>query len=170
MAQIEKFFGDIDNINVTATVGAGGVNLKDDVMVVQAMLKYALEARPYFQKFKFPEPTGVMNKETAEIIKEYQRFLRRRDNVSVSVDGVISRAVGEKAFGKRGLWTILCLNTHVMESQLLSGEAESNHILFLCRKFPQLFKVLDDVPVGTLNLSLASAAQRVVGSLNLALE
>lgn len=169
MAQIEKFFGDIENINLTASVGENGVNLKDDVMVVQAMLKYALVERPFFRKFKFPEPTGAMDKETAILIKEYQRYLRKNDKLSVSVDGVISRAVGEKAFGKRGWWTILCLNAHVMEARIFSGGA-GNQFEDLCRKFPQLYAVLDDIPVGTLGLSLESSVRRVVGTLNLGLE
>lgn len=169
MAKVEIFFGDIKNINVTASVGDGGVNLKDDVMVVQAMLKYALEERLYFRKFKFPEPTGTMDKETALIIKEYQRFLRRKDKLSVSVDGVIDRAVGEKAFGKRGFWTILCLNSHVLEMRLLRG-GEGNQFEDLCRKYPQLHAVLDDIPVGTLGLSLEPSVRNVVGSLNLGLE
>lgn len=168
MAKIEKFFGGIDNINLTASVGDGGVNLKDDVMVVQAMLKYALEERLFFRKFKFPEPTGAMDRETLRLIREYQRFVRKKDKVSVSVDGVISRAVGEKAFGRRGFWTILSLNTHVLEMRLLRG-GEGNQFEDLCRKFPQLYAALDDIPVGTLGLSLESSVQRV-GSLNLGLE
>lgn len=168
MARIEKFFGDVDNINVSASVGKGGVNFKDDVMVIQAMLKYALAERPFFRRYKFPEPTGTINDETKILIKEYQRFLRKLDKTSVSVDGIIDRAVGEKAFGRRGWWTILCLNTHVMEARVLSG-GEGNQIEDLCRKFPQLYAVLDDIPVGTLGLSLEPSIQRV-GSLNLALE
>lgn len=169
MARIEKFFGDVDNINVSASVGKGGVNFKDDVMVIQAMLKYALAERPFFRRYKFPEPTGTINDETKILIKEYQRFLRKLDKTSVSVDGIIDRAVGEKAFGRRGWWTILCLNTHVMEARVLSG-GEGNQIEDLCRKFPQLYAVLDDIPVGTLGLSLESSVRRVVGTLNLGLE
>jgi len=144
------------------------VNFKDDVMVVQAMMKYSLEDRPFFRKYKFPEPTGTMDGVTAVLVKEYQRFLRKIDKMSVSVDGIIDRAVGEKAFGRRGWWTILCLNTHVMEARVLRG-GEGNQIEDLCRKFPQLYAVLDDIPVGTLGLSLEPSIRRV-GSLNLALE
>lgn len=168
MAKIETFYGDIQNINLTASVGEKGVNFKDDVMVVQAMLKYALEERPFFRTFKFPEPTGTMDLTTAKIIKEYQRFLRRKDKVGVSVDGVIDRAIGEKAFGKKGHWTILCLNAHVLEMRLLKG-GTGNHFEDLCRRFPQLHPVLEDIPVGTLNLSLESSSNRI-GSLNLGLE
>jgi hypothetical protein len=165
MAKIEKFYGDILMINVEASVGARGVNNKNDVMVVQAMLKYALEGRPFFRSMRFPEPTGVMDGATSELIRQYQRYLRVKDKVNVSVDGVISRAVGERAFGKRGKWTILCLNTHVLEARLLRG-GNGNHFQDLCSKFPQLRSVLDDIPVGTLNLQLESSG---VGSLGLTL-
>jgi hypothetical protein len=153
MAKIEKFFGGFDKINVTAAVGENGVNSKDDVMVVQAMLKYALEEKVAFRGFKFPEPTGTMDRATAVLIKEYQRYLRKKCNARVSVDGVISRAVGEKPFGSSGLWTILYLNSDVLEMRLLSG-GEGNEFEVLCRKFPQLYAVLEDLPVGTLNLGL----------------
>ncbi len=166
MAKIEKFFGGLDKINVTASVGENSVNSKDDVMVVQAMLKYALEDRPYFRRFKFPEPTGVMIAETMVLIKEYQRYLRRKFDVRVHLDGMISRAVGEKPFGSSGLWTILYLNSEVLETRLLSG-GEGNEFEVLCRKFPQLWNVLENVPVGTLGLSLEPSG---VGSLNLGLE
>jgi hypothetical protein len=168
MAKIETFFGDNELINLTASVGENGVNLKDDVMVVQAMLKYALEERPYFRKLKFPEPTGAMNDETKILIREYQRYLRRKDKNDVAVDGIIDRAIGEKPFGRRGQWTILCLNTHVLAARLYSG-GEGSEIQDLCRKFPQLHSVLDNIPVGSLNLTLEPSIQRV-GSLNLALE
>jgi hypothetical protein len=168
MAKIEIFFGERELINLTASVGKNGVNLKDDVMVVQAMLKYALKEIPYFRRLKFPTPTGAMNNETKILITEYQRFLRRKDKNDLAVDGVIDRAVGEKPFGRRGLWTILCLNSHVLVARLLGG-GEGNEIQDLCRKYPQLHSVLDNVPVGSLNLTLEPSAARV-GSLNLALE
>lgn len=166
MARIEKFYGDIEQINVTASVGENGVNLKDDVLVVQAMLKYALEDRRYFRRFKFPEPTGAINNETKTLIKEYQRYLRKK-NITVSVDGLMSRAIGERPFGRRGEWTILCLNTHVSEMVLFKGDA-GNQFQALCRKYPQLDTVID-IPVGSLDLSLEPSIQRF-GSLNLGLE
>ena len=169
MAQIEVFFGDCHQINLTASVGENGVNLKDDVMVVQAMLKYALEERYYFRKFKFPAPTGTIDNETKKLIWEYQRYLRKNDKkISISVDGLIDRAAGDKAFGKRGFWTILSLNGHVMEMLLLRGGV-GNYFQDICRRYPQLNAVLDDIPVGELDLSLEPSIQRV-GTLNLGIE
>lgn len=165
MAKIETFFNH-PHINLTASVGEGGVNLKDDVMIVQAMLKYALDVRLYFSKMQFPEPTGTICPQTVKIIREYQRFIRKVERASVSVDGVIDRAVGERAFGRRGTWTILSLNANVLEMRLFKGGV-GNEFQELCRQFPQLNSVID-VPVGDLNLTLESS--RNAGTLNLALE
>jgi hypothetical protein len=169
MAKIETFFGDRKLLNVTASVGENGVNLKGDVMVVQAMLKYALEEIPYFRKFKFPEPTGAIDDDTKLLIKGFQRFLRKQDDLRVAVDGVIDRAIGEKPFGKRLTWTILSLNAQVLEMRLLRGGGGGSEIQDLCRRYPQLYSVLDDAPVGSLGLSLEPSS-RGVGSLNLGLE
>ena len=167
MAGIEKFYGGVNQINVTASVGENGVNLKDDVMVVQAMLKYALDKRWHFRNFKFPEPTGVIDSDTKTLIAEYQKYLRRKSKVSVSVDGLINRAIGDRPFGKRGEWTILCLNTHLSQMVLYKGGV-GNQFQALCTEYPQLDAVLD-IPVGSLDLSLEPSVQRV-GTLNLALE
>ena len=166
MARIEKFFGGLDKINVTASVGETGVNSKDDVMVVQAMLKYGLEEKVQFRHFKFPAPTGTFDRETAALIKEYQRYMRRKYKVRISVDGVVSRAVGEKPFGSNGLWTILYLNSEILEMRILRG-GEGNEFEALCRTFPQLYAALENLPVGTLNLSLEPSG---TGTLNLGLE
>lgn len=168
MAKIEQFYGGIKNINLTASVGKNGVNLKDDVMVVQAMLKYALEVRAYFRGLRFSEPTGIMDHDTLKNIEEYQRYLRKRTKTSVSVDGVISRAVGDKAFGRNGQWTILCLNSDVMEMRYING-GSGHPFEDLCRRYPQLNSILKDIPVGSLGLSLEPSAPRV-GSLGLTLE
>ena len=168
MARIENFFGGRQLINLTASVGKNGVNLKGDVMVVQAMLKYSVAEHPYFRRYKFPEPTGAMNDETKHLIERYQKFLRRKDKIDVAVDGVIDRAIGEKPSGRRGQWVILCLNTQVLVARLLGG-GEGSEIQDLCRRYPQLHTALDDVPVGSLGLTLEPSVQGV-GSLNLGLE
>ena len=168
MANVEIFFGNHQVINLTASVGVKGVNLRDDVMVVQAMLKYALRENPYFRNYNFPTVTGAINNQTKSLIKDYQRYLRRKDKQDVAVDGVIDRAVGEKPFGSRDFWTILYLNSHVLKARLLSG-GEGNEFEDLCRKNPELYAALDNIPVGSLTLSLEPSIQRF-GSLNLGLE
>ncbi len=88
MAKLETFF-ELEEINVTASVGSNGVNLEDDVMVVQALLKYALAERGFFRKMTFSEPTGTMDDNTKSLIKQFQRFVRKMNNADISVDGRI---------------------------------------------------------------------------------
>ena len=165
MARIERFpWGNV--INLTASIGVNGVNLRDDVMVVQAMLKHAPEKRGAFGKVKLPPPTGIMTMQWIEIIKDYQRYLRQKRNEKVSVDGKINRAIGERVFGKRASWTILCLNVELLELRLLTGGAV-NEIEELCSHFPQLNGILG-TPVGSLDLTLEGGSG--VGSLDLGLE
>jgi hypothetical protein len=165
MAKIERFpWGNV--INLTASVGRDGINLKDDVLVVQAMLKHAPEKRGAFGKTKLPPPDGIMTEQWIDIIKDYQRYLRKKKNQKISVDGKIDRAVGETVFGKRTTWTILCLNGELLEMRLLDGGAD-NEFRELCRQFPQLDGIFE-MPVGSLDLTLEGGSG--VGSLNLGLE
>jgi len=169
MAEFYKVM-DWEEINVSASVGNGGVNSKDDVLVVQAMLKYALEARSYFIGEKFPEPNGTMDAATMELIRKYQQYLRRKVKIPISVDGRIDPAKGAAAFGKKGKWTIQMLNADVMEMWLIVHGGNGNHIEDLCRKYPQVSAAFGGrIPVGTLGLRLEPAAP-IVGSLNLGLE
>jgi hypothetical protein len=77
MAKIETFTTNpdlppdhaIEFINLGASVGLNGVNRKEDVMVVQALLKCALESHPHFKDVKFPEPNGSLTRDLIKIIK-----------------------------------------------------------------------------------------------------
>jgi hypothetical protein len=165
MAKIERFSGG-NIINLTASVGFNGVNLRDDVIVIQAMLKHAPEKRGVFGKVKLPPPSGMMTPPWVEIIKDYQRYLRTKKNEKVSVDGKIDRAIGERVFGIRTKWTILCLNNELLELRLFDGGTGSE-IEGLCRQFPQLNRILE-TPVGSLDLTLEGGNE--IGSLGLGLE
>lgn len=167
MAMIEILSGR-EVINLTAAVGSSGVNLKDDVLVVQAMLKYALRDRPFFRHCNFCEPTGVLNDATRANITEFQKFIRRVKKENIAVDGVIDRAVGEKPNGKNGEWTILHLNEHIQETCLLRG-SNISEFEDLAREFPVIHSAIDNLPIGSLGLSL-EPSMRGVGSLGLSLE
>lgn len=168
MARIEKIEG-WDNINLTASVGEGGFNLASDVMVVQAMIKFNYEEICLMKgKPGLPEPMGRMTEQWIGIIKDYQRYLKHTKGHRISVDGKISRAIGKFAFGEKGEWTIIAMNTHLLEIGLLSGgDTDENLFQRLFRRFPQL-KVLLEIPVGSLNLTLEGGNR--VGSMNIGLE
>ena len=161
---------DWQEINVTGSVGRGGVNAKNDVMVVQAMLKYALEDRAQFKNVPFPAPSGTIEEDTIQLIYKYQRHLRSRLRVRVSVDGRIDPARGERAFGSKGQWTIQSLNGDAMEAWLVFKGGGDNYIEAICRKYPQVLNALGgSIPVGGLSMSLEPSVP-MVGSLNLGLE
>jgi hypothetical protein len=157
MAKIETIALNADTteaiINITASVGANGVNRKEDVIVVQALLKYALKPRPYFHGVQFPEPTGANIKATAEIIKKFQRYNNKTEPVKIPIDGRIDPLSGGKYMpGKRKYWTIYALQYEAMEVALLSGDGDA--IEAICRKWSVVERILKENGVGSLGLAL----------------
>ncbi len=157
MAKLDFVYA-IEEINVSESVGRGGANRRNDVLVVQALLKYGLSENHYFRGEHFTEPNGMMDHNTITLIKSFQRYLRRIRKINVSVDGRIDSAKGVKAFGRKGKWTIQQLNGMALETYVLSrGDAEvikSSFIFDLVEKFPQIKTALPDLPVGSLELAL----------------
>lgn len=140
-------------INVSATVGTNGVNNQDDVIVVQALLKYALEERVDFRDVTFPEPSGTYSRATALIIKKFQRYNNRSFGKKVSIDGRIDPAKGGAfAFGTRKHWTIYSLHVEALGIALISGDISP--IEGICRRWPFIRKILNPHGVGTLGLEL----------------
>lgn len=145
------------DINVCASVGIGGVNRRDDVLVVQALMKYALPHRNYFRGIHFPVPNGIADQNLCSLIKKFQRYLRR-NNRRVSVDGRIDPAVGLRVGNKRNLmWTIQQLNSEASDIYIHENgfEVDQNgYIEVLCEQYPQVDAILSGTTVGTLNLGL----------------
>ena len=151
MAKIETFTTNpdlppdhaIEFINLGASVGLNGVNRKEDVMVVQALLKCALESHPHFKDVKFPEPNGSLTRDLIEIIKKYQRFNNRNDPIKIPVDGRIDPLQnGLYVPGKRRFWTILALNARALETSLLSGGGDP--IKAICRRWSAVGAILNN--------------------------
>ncbi|MCB1024882.1 MAG: hypothetical protein KDB79_10855 [Acidobacteria bacterium] len=159
MAKIEQIDG-FTEINLTNSVGDRGINKFDDVMVVQAMLKYAVEMNPYFAFTNyFPMPNGKMDSETLLNIRTFQMYVREKLNNRVSVDGRIDPAKGifvsaRKPGGKQRLtWTIGQLNAACLEAGLLRGS--DDYIKNICKLYPQVNAILSRTAVGSLRLALA---------------
>lgn len=139
-------------INITATVGANGVNLQQDVIVVQALLKYALESVWDFREVNFPEPTGGDIRTTTEIIKKFQRYNNRRTLQPVPIDGRIDPIKeGKYAYGTNKLWTLYALHSKALEISLFSGNPHP--IKAICRRWSAVKAVLEN-SVGSLGLAL----------------
>lgn len=167
MAKIENIGGS-DQINLSASVGRNGTNHKDDVIAVQAMLKYALEGISGWEGVRFPQPTGTMDAQTRSLIKKFQRFLRRY-NPTAPVDGRIDPADGQMARGKKVMWTIIALNTQAMETWLLNKRMGANYIHAVGLLYPAFKVAVGDEGVGSLNLPLDGGSNGV-GTLGLELE
>ncbi len=143
-------------INIDASVGRCGVNNKDDVMVVQALMKYALEERGHFKEDFFTLPTGIMDGNTLRLIEKYQRYLRRVRDIKVSVDGRIDPSNGLYVRDRSKLtWTICQLNGDALEMKLLTNKGGGiDYIQGIRQTFPQVDAILSGTAVGSLNLAL----------------
>lgn len=139
-------------INVSASVGANGVNNHEDVIVVQALLKYALERNPDFRNSDFPEPSGAFIKTTAQLIKKYQRH-QSRNGQKVPIDGRIDPVRGGIfAYGSNKWWTIYALNVEAFEPALLYGD--KSPIEGICKRWAFIKPILNKNGAGSLDLSL----------------
>ena len=151
MAKIEEFFG-TGQVNLTASVGRRGVNAKSDVLVIQALMKYALSERKAWQGTRFPEPSGAMDGNTLALIKRYQQAARRQSRNTVAVDGRIDPAKGERPHGSRGLWTILRLNSDAIETWILNGAKNASYINDIAMRLPAFRHAVGDDPCGRSDL------------------
>jgi hypothetical protein len=141
-----------DIINVSAAVGANGVNYKDDVIVVQALLKYSLERHPKFKDVELPEPTGAFIGATARLIKKYQRY-QTRDGQDVAIDGRIDPIKGGVfAYGTKKWWTLYALNVEAIRPTILEGH--TSPIKAICDRWSIVKTILEKNGVGSLNLAL----------------
>ena len=169
MAKIDVI-NDFEFLNVTAAVGANGVNLKDDVVVVQALLHYALRKRGGFRGLKFPVVSGGMDNGTTEMIRRFQNYIKKSPwhRFKVATDGRIDPAKGEGVTGKKRRWTILELNYMALEMWLLDSASNGGFINDISVRDPIVGEVLAN-SVGSLGLSL-EPSRPPVGSLRLTLE
>ena len=166
MAKIQ-IIDEWEMINVTASVGRGCVNMKDDVIVVQALLNYVLENNKNFHGSLLPV-TGVLNRKTARRIKEFQEMINRTSgkHYQVSADGRINPAKNDGVPGKRLHWTISVMNDEAVTRHANEKKTSGDYIQELYRRFPPVATVLKN-GIGSLGLSLESSG---VGSLDLGLE
>lgn len=140
-------------INVSASVGANGVNNSEDVIVVQALLKYALGERREYWDAEFPEPSGAFIDSTARLIKKFQRHNNRAQNVRVAIDGRIDPVKGGAyAQGTKKHWTIYSLNVSALEIALLNGH--NSAIEGICKRWSFIQGILSKNGVGSLGLEL----------------
>ncbi len=105
-------------LNVSASVGKGGINNEGDVLLVQALFWEVLPHRYKISYQELPLPTGTFDAKTASLIKKYQKLNRRG---KVSRDGLINKAVGRTVHGSNRPWTIVKLNDDLVELYIFRG-------------------------------------------------
>lgn len=116
MAKIEKNEYDEDFFNVCYAVGYQPANnYTNDIIIVQALLKYINEGAKWWADSKLSVPNGALGN-LRQIISEYQGRIRKQGKVNgywVAQDGRVSPSIGGRYnFPGGGRYTIMQLNSH----------------------------------------------------------
>lgn len=135
---------DFEYLNVSHTVGRGGVNHPDDVIVVQAMLKLITDIHlKGVRVADRPVPTGALTKDTLRLIKTFQSTQEKLTGFKTFETGSIRKAVGGRAaHGTKRLWTIISLNYALMDAMLVLELEEKYPRVLLSKFFSSLRPVL----------------------------
>jgi hypothetical protein len=116
MAKIEKDEYGEDFFNVASAVGYQPANnYTNDIIIVQALLKYINEGAKWWADSKLPVPNGALGN-LGQIVSEYQGRIRKQTKVNgywVAQDGRVSPSTdGKHSFPGGGRYTIMQLNGH----------------------------------------------------------
>lgn len=151
MAKIEKDDEGDNIINVSNKVGVSGINLTNDVMVVQALLKYLTLSSMKWCRVAVPEPTGFLDKNTQQAIFDYQEYKRTHSSNPknyrwVAKDGAISSYKKGINLLKKQEWTIISLNMDcgMLSAALMDGK---DHVDAICRRWITVATVLGRNPL-----------------------
>lgn len=129
--------GGYNFLNVSASVGNGGINLSGDVLLVQA---FFCEVLPYLYGVpgeKIPYPSGTYDRNTAYLILKYQEMSSLSRKVKIWKDGLINKAVGPTVPGKKRVWTITYLNEDLYYIHTTRGY-EGDYVSWLIGKYSEL--------------------------------
>jgi hypothetical protein len=152
-------------INVSASVGRGGVNLREDVLVVQALFKYTLVKGEAFRGEPLPEPTGAFDRVTERTIKKYQRLAKRNYGSlgNIVVDGRIDPAANGSSYlpGSNKRYTIILINAEADLRYRCYPDrvGRGGFVNDICARYPHVEAALKN-SVGTLGLSLEGDEKR----------
>lgn len=130
-------------INVTEAVGPyAASNQLDNVMVVQALLKFINMGSKTWPEATVSEPDGTYTPRLATLIVDFQRQSNQasRGTLQYAVDGRVSPAKGKSQYGYRQVWTIIALNDRA--SMIATALGLGNHIDAICSRWSQVKKVL----------------------------
>lgn len=136
MAKIDRADGE-KIINVDKVVGFNGLNAPNDVMAVQALLKYFSRSPQKWTSQTLPEPTnGIIDLPTRQAIFDYQAFVRKVKNQMywVAKDGRIGPFKSGVQLMSKQRWTIISLNDDC--AMLSTGLREGDHVDAICSMWP----------------------------------
>ena len=150
-------------VNLTASVGRNGVNRKDDVVVVQALLNFTMGTTPGWGNI--PYPNGTLCGRTIELIAKYQRRIRRKSS-TMRIDARVDPFKEKSMSGQALRYSIVALNTDAFAQYLLGRRIGSSYIHTVGALYPEFKKAISGRGVGSLGLELEGG----VGSLGLELE
>jgi hypothetical protein len=147
MAKVILYEG--DNItNLDMKVGVKGSNAPNDVVVVQAMLKYITQFTIKWTGANIPEPNGFLDRNTQQAIFDYQDHVRSTVGNPyewVARDGSISPYNENVALLRKQAWTIIKMNNDC--GSICAGKRDGyDYIDALCRRWPQVARVLGRNP------------------------
>ncbi|MBC7899225.1 MAG: hypothetical protein H7070_04145 [Saprospiraceae bacterium] len=139
MAKIEEDDSGESIINIDEKVGVNGINALNDVMAIQAMLKYLTQFTKKWCTVELPEPNGTMDKNTQRAIFDYQQYVRTNPNQApyfwIAKDGSVSAfRPGMELLRKQKL-TIISMNDDcgMLAASLRDG---TDHIDAICMRWP----------------------------------
>jgi hypothetical protein len=108
--------------SVTAGVGPGKPNRREDTLLVQYFLHEIFKKHQVFNSNPFPSGTvavdGIAGPQTFAAIKHFQTVLKSRGR-SITQDGRVDPPVGEQAFGSitNSQYTIVWLNVGFQQAR-----------------------------------------------------
>jgi hypothetical protein len=131
----------IEYLNVSYSVGKGGVNNRDDVMLVEAILK-VLDDKWVggVPRGRRPSPNGTATNETFGLIYKFQVAHQKATSSPRPIrDGFINKAKGGRCVpGTNRPWTIIAMSDALVETMLLETTRDITPRAFLLLKFPQM--------------------------------
>ena len=132
-----------DFMNVSAVVGPGGVNHPDDIIVVQALLRYLPADWRGVADKNCPLVTGAFDPATRSAIEMYQQGVnlrRGRDFGRIIEDGRVSPAENKYLYGGGDyMWTIISLNRDARKLGKQRGlNAEVGYMDAIWERWPEV--------------------------------
>jgi hypothetical protein len=137
MANIGKDSEGDEIINIDAVVGLSGANQKNDILAVEALLKYFKDgSTAHWTSQNLTDPDGSFDASTRQAIYDFQAYVRRTaaPNYWVSLDGRISPFKAGVQLLNKQEWTIIALNNHC--GMIAAARGEGDHVNAICRRWP----------------------------------